>query len=77
MFSLKLNLEIILFSYSMTFNSKESRLLLVLSAFFVANTIISEFIGVKEYVLRTEDLSERLSISESELEKHFLFLGYK
>lgn len=47
MFSLKLNLEIILFSYSMTFNSKESRLLLVLSAFFVANTIISEFIGVK------------------------------
>lgn len=37
----------------------------------------SEFIGVKEYVLRTEDLSERLSISESELEKHFLFLGYQ
>ncbi|GIN60116.1 hypothetical protein J27TS8_01090 [Robertmurraya siralis] len=37
----------------------------------------SEFIGVKEYVLRTEDLLERLSISESELEKHFLFLGYK
>ncbi len=31
----------------MTFKTKESRLLLVLSAFFVANAILSEFIGVK------------------------------
>ena len=31
----------------MTFNSKESRLLIVLSGFFIANTILSEFIGVK------------------------------
>ncbi|WP_410220655.1 queuosine precursor transporter [Pedobacter sp.] len=31
----------------MTFKTKESRLLLVLSSFFVANAIISEFIGVK------------------------------
>lgn len=31
----------------MTFKTKESRLLLVLGAFFVANTLISEFIGVK------------------------------
>ncbi|MGE6219134.1 queuosine precursor transporter [Nubsella zeaxanthinifaciens] len=31
----------------MTFKTKESRLLLILGAFFVANTLISEFIGVK------------------------------
>ncbi|MEC1157190.1 hypothetical protein [Cytobacillus horneckiae] len=31
----------------------------------------SEFIGVKEFVLRTEDFSERLVISESELNKYF------
>ncbi len=31
----------------MTFNSKESKLLIILSGFFVANTILSEFIGVK------------------------------
>lgn len=31
----------------MTFKTKESRLLLVLGSFFVANTILSEFIGVK------------------------------
>ncbi|MGG0719805.1 hypothetical protein ABE096_19765 [Robertmurraya massiliosenegalensis] len=37
----------------------------------------SEFIGVKEFVLRTEDLSERISISEEELEKNFYYLGYK
>ncbi|MBM7660119.1 hypothetical protein JOC85_000886 [Bacillus mesophilus] len=33
----------------------------------------SEFIGVKEYVLRTTDLKERLSISEKELE-NFSFI---
>ena len=32
---------------AMTFKTKESRLLLVLGAFFVANAILSEFIGVK------------------------------
>lgn len=31
----------------MTFKTKESRLLLILACFFVANTILSEFIGVK------------------------------
>ena len=31
----------------MTFKTKESRLLIVLAAFFVANTVLSEFIGVK------------------------------
>lgn len=31
----------------MTFKTKESRLLLILGAFFVANAILSEFIGVK------------------------------
>ncbi len=31
----------------MTFHSKETKLLLILSGFFVANTILSEFIGVK------------------------------
>lgn len=34
----------------------------------------SEFIGVKEFVLRTKDLSNSISISESELLKHFIFL---
>jgi len=31
----------------MTFKSKESRLLLILGCFFVANTVLAEFIGVK------------------------------
>jgi uncharacterized integral membrane protein (TIGR00697 family) len=31
----------------MTFRTKESRLLIVLATFFVANTVLSEFIGVK------------------------------
>jgi len=34
----------------------------------------SEFIGVKEFVLRTTDLSERISINESELLRNFIFL---
>ncbi len=34
----------------------------------------SEFIGVKEFVLRTKDLTNRISISESELHKHFIFI---
>jgi hypothetical protein len=34
----------------------------------------SEFIGVKEFVLRTEDLTHRISINESELLKNFTFL---
>lgn len=36
----------------------------------------SEFIGVKEYVLRTQDLTVRISISEEELKKNFVFIGY-
>lgn len=35
----------------MTFRTKESRLLLVLGAFFVANAILSEFIGVKIFTV--------------------------
>jgi len=35
----------------------------------------SEFIGVKEYVLRTEDLSTRIAISESELRGNFILLN--
>ncbi len=31
----------------------------------------SEYIGVKEFVLRTKDLSIRVAINESELEKNF------
>ncbi len=31
----------------------------------------SEFIGIKEFVLRTADLKLSLIISESELRKHF------
>ncbi|CRK84874.1 hypothetical protein [Neobacillus massiliamazoniensis] len=34
----------------------------------------SEFIGVKEFVLRTKDLTNRISINESELLKNFTFL---
>ncbi|SFA70565.1 MULTISPECIES: hypothetical protein [unclassified Bacillus (in: firmicutes)] len=34
----------------------------------------SEFIGVKEFVLRTKDLSNTLSINESELLKNFTFI---
>jgi len=33
----------------------------------------SEFIGVKEFVLRTKDLADRISINETELLKHFTF----
>lgn len=35
----------------MTFKSTESRLLLILSAFFVANALLSEFIGVKIFTV--------------------------
>ena len=35
----------------MTFKTKESRLLLILGSFFVANAIISEFIGVKIFTV--------------------------
>lgn len=34
----------------------------------------SEFIGVKEFVLRTKDLTNRISINESELLKNFTFI---
>ena len=34
----------------------------------------SEFIGVKEYVMRTKDLENRISINESELQKNFTFI---
>ncbi|WP_316569397.1 hypothetical protein [Neobacillus sp. YIM B06451] len=34
----------------------------------------SEFIGVKDFVLRTTDLTGRVSISEDELRKNFLFV---
>jgi hypothetical protein len=34
----------------------------------------SEFIGVKEFVFRTTDLTERISINESNLLKNFTFL---
>lgn len=35
----------------------------------------SEFIGVKEYVLRTIDLKVRLSINEKELRRNFILLN--
>jgi uncharacterized PurR-regulated membrane protein YhhQ (DUF165 family) len=35
----------------MSFKTKESKLLLVLGAFFVANAILSEFIGVKIFTV--------------------------
>ncbi|WP_428910890.1 hypothetical protein [Niallia sp. Krafla_26] len=34
----------------------------------------SEYIGVKEFVLRTEDLTVRISINERELSEHFSFI---
>ena len=34
----------------------------------------SEFIGVKEFILRTKDLTNRISINESELLKNFTFI---
>ena len=34
----------------------------------------SEFIGIKEFVLRTTDLSTRISIGEAELHKNFILL---
>ncbi len=35
----------------------------------------SEFIGVKEYVLRTRDLRIRISINDSEFRKNFILLS--
>ena len=34
----------------------------------------SEFIGVKEFVMRTSDLENRISINESELQNNFTFI---
>ncbi|WP_335378116.1 hypothetical protein [Bacillus sp. JJ1122] len=34
----------------------------------------SEFIGVKDFVLRTIDMSIRISINEEELRKYFILL---
>ena len=35
----------------------------------------SEYIGIKEYILRTTDFSTRLIISEREMENYFIRLG--
>jgi len=35
----------------------------------------SEFIGVKDFVLRTIDMSIRISINETELRKYFILLN--
>ncbi|WP_080843912.1 hypothetical protein [Cytobacillus gottheilii] len=35
----------------------------------------SEFIGIKEFVLRTIDLSTRIAINERELERNFVIVG--
>jgi hypothetical protein len=37
----------------------------------------SEFIGVKDYVLRTIDLSVRISITEREFQKNFTLVNFK
>ncbi|MBU8878246.1 hypothetical protein BGM26_04490 [Bacillus sp. FJAT-29790] len=34
----------------------------------------SEFIGVKEFVLRTQDLKHRIVITEDELNKNFILI---
>jgi hypothetical protein len=36
----------------------------------------SEFIGVKDFVLRTSDLAIRISINERELNKNFILLKH-
>jgi len=35
----------------------------------------SEYIGIKEFVLRTKDLSIRISINESELRRNFAIMN--
>ncbi|MBT2692782.1 hypothetical protein [Bacillus sp. ISL-55] len=35
----------------------------------------SEFIGIKEYVLRTRDLRTRISINDREFRDHFILLS--
>ena len=35
----------------------------------------SEFIGIKEFVLRTTDLSIRISLDEAELHNNFILLS--
>jgi hypothetical protein len=37
----------------------------------------SEFIGVKDFVLRTKDLSIRISVGEKELQSHFTLMSYE
>jgi hypothetical protein len=37
----------------------------------------SEFIGVKNFVLRTKDLAIRISINERELHNNFILLKYE
>ncbi|MCM3165143.1 hypothetical protein KDJ21_009085 [Metabacillus litoralis] len=37
----------------------------------------SEFIGVKDFVLRTKDLSIRISVGEKELHSHFTLMSYE
>lgn len=37
----------------------------------------SEFIGVKEFVLRTEDLTQRIAVSEDELNSNFVLISRK
>lgn len=37
----------------------------------------SEFIGVKDFVLRTKDLAIRISINERELHNNFILLNYR
>lgn len=37
----------------------------------------SEFIGVRDFVLRTKDLTIRISINESELLNNFTLLRYE
>jgi hypothetical protein len=32
----------------------------------------SEYIGIKEFILRTKDLSTRIILSEREMEKYFI-----
>ncbi|BCB04056.1 hypothetical protein [Bacillus sp. KH172YL63] len=35
----------------------------------------SEYIGIKEYILRTHDYSERIIVSEGEMAKYFVVVN--
>ena len=58
----------------MTFKTKESRLLLILGAFFVANTLMSEFIGVKIFSVEQTENSVMLNDFQVETKERYALI---